>query len=91
MPGYMAGRMIDAVGTDVDKQIERIYLSMFSRPPSTEQVKAARQTLLDLTRHWKEHLEKEIPAEPKEAKAGWLALATLCHMFLNSAEFIYVD
>ena len=88
---HMAGRVIDAVGAEVDKQIERVYLSALSRPPSTEEVKAARETLLDLTRHWREHLEKEVPAEPKGAKAGWLALATLCHMVLNSAEFIYLD
>ena len=29
--------------------------------------------------------------EPVKTRAHWLALATLCHTVLNSAEFLYVD
>ncbi len=88
---YFAGRVLDAVGADVEKQVERVYVTALSRWPSAEERKMAGEKIRDLTRYWLEHLEKEIPAEPKEAKAEWLALATFCHTILNSAEFIYID
>ncbi len=88
---YFAGRVVDAVGADVEKQVERVYVTALSRWPSAEEGKKAGDKIRDLTRYWLEHLEKEIPAEPKEAKAEWLALATFCHTILNSAEFIYID
>ena len=88
---YFAGRVMDAVGTDVEKQIDRIYLTALSRWPSQEEREIRVEQVRDFTRHWLEHLEKEVPAEPKQAKAQWLALATLCHSILNSAEFIYID
>ena len=88
---YFAGRVVDAVGADVEKQVERVYVTALSRWPSAEERKMAGEKIRDLTRYWLEHLEKEIPAEPKEAKAEWLALATFCHTILNSAEFIYID
>ena len=34
---YMAGRVIDAVGEDAAKQVERVYLAALSRPPSTRE------------------------------------------------------
>ena len=88
---YFAGRVVDAVGADVEKQVEQVYLTALSRWPSAEEGEKAGDKIRDLTRYWLEHLEKEIPAEPKEAKAEWLALATFCHTILNSAEFIYID
>ena len=88
---YFAGRVMDAVGGDVGKQIERVYLESLCRRPSTEELKLGETALRDLTRHWQQHLEKEVPAEPREAKAKWLALAAFCHTIMNSAEFIYID
>ena len=88
---YMAGRVMDDVGADVEKQIEQVYLRALCRRPSPEEVKTAATTLRNLTTQWMQHLEEEIPAEPKGPKAQWLALASLCHTFLNSAEFLYVD
>lgn len=88
---YFAGRVIDAVGTDVDRQVERIYLTALSRWPTAEEKNKAREEIRNLNRHWLEQMEKEIPEEPVEAKAQWLALATFCHAIFNSAEFIYFD
>ena len=36
-------------------------------------------------------MEKEQPAEPVKSRARWLALGTLCHTLMNSAEFLYID
>ena len=88
---YFAGRVMDAAGEDLDKQIERVYLTALSRWPTAEEGKLGKEAVQDLTRYWLEHLEEEVPAEPKRDKARWLALATLCHTILNSAEFIYID
>ena len=88
---HFAGRVIDAVGTDVDRQIERIYLTALSRWPTAQEKNRAREEIQKLHRHWLEHMQQEVPQEPVEAKAQWLALATFCHALFNSAEFIYFD
>ena len=88
---YMAGRVIDTVGEDVAKQVERVYLAALSRPPSALESDRAESTLRNLAREWMKHLEEEVPAEPRRAQSQWLALATLSHTVLNSAEFLYID
>jgi hypothetical protein len=88
---YFAGRVIDTVGADVEKQIEQVYLTALSRKPSPEEMKLGREAVRDFTQYWFEHLKKEVPAEPKQLKARWLALATFCHLLLNSPEFVYID
>ena len=88
---YFAGRVIDTVGADVEKQIEQVYLTALSRKPSPDEMKLGREAVRDFTQYWFEHLKKEVPAEPKQLKARWLALATFCHLLLNSPEFVYID
>ena len=88
---YMAGRVIDAAGDDPQEQIKRVYWTTLSRPPTAEETRQAEETLRGLTREWRTHLESEMPAEPIAGKARWLALASLCHIYLNSAEFLYVN
>ncbi len=88
---YMAGRVIDAAGDDPQEQIKRVYWTTLSRPPTAEETRQAEETLRGLIREWRTHLESEMPAEPIAGKARWLALASLCHIYLNSAEFLYVN
>jgi hypothetical protein len=89
---YMAGRVIDAAGDDPVRQVERVYLAGLGRPPSESERADGVSTLNHLTQAWTRRLEEgPPPMEPKRTKARWLALATLCHMVLNSAEFLYVD
>ena len=88
---YMAGRIIDEVGDDPAALVERVYLTALSRPPSAEERTDGVSTLTEMTRAWRRRLEEQVPMEPKRTKARWLALATLCHTVLNSAEFLYVD
>ena len=88
---YMAGRVMDAVGEDIPRQIERVYWLTLTRPPSPEEARTAAAALRDLIREWQRHLESEVPAEPITRKAPWLALASLCHTYLNSAEFLYLN
>ena len=88
---YFAGRVMDAAGDDVERQVDRVYLAALSRPPSAEEKKLGVRALGDLSRYWREHLDKETPAEPKGAKARWLALSAYCHTILNSPDFVYID
>ena len=88
---HMAGRVIDAVGEDPSRQIERVYLLALSRTPTAGEAATAEEALRQLTLEWKRHLEVEVPAEPVASQARWLALASVCHTFLNAAEFLYVN
>ena len=89
---YMAGRVIDAAGDDPARQVERVYLAALSRPPSESERADGVSTLTHMTQAWMRRLEERPPPmEPKRTKARWLALATLCHTVLNSAEFLYID
>jgi Protein of unknown function (DUF1553)/Protein of unknown function (DUF1549)/Planctomycete cytochrome C len=88
---YMAGRVIDTVGEEPDKQIKQIYLAALSRQPTAEEMKLGQEALAALTRYWTEHLQSEVPAEPRSTKARWLAVAAYCHIILNSPEFVYID
>ena len=88
---YMAGRVIDAVGEDPEAQVARVYLTALGRPPSAEERTDGVFTLNEMTKAWSRRMEEQVPMEPKRTKARWLALATLCHTVLNSAEFLYID
>ena len=88
---YMAGRIIDIVGDDLAKQIERAYLLAVARRPSAEETRAALAALERMNAEWEKPLEKDRPAEPVRSRAKWLALATVCHTLMNSAEFLYID
>jgi hypothetical protein len=88
---YFAGRVIDAVGDDVEKQIEQVYLVALSRAPTTDERSIGHRAIGDLDRSWLEHLASQVPAEPRVTKARWLALATYCLTILNSPEFVYID
>ena len=86
---HFAGRVMDAVGSDLERQVEQVYLAALSRWPTAAEKEAALGEIGQLDRHWTEHLDSHTPAEPKRSRARWLALSTFCHAILNSAEFIY--
>jgi hypothetical protein len=88
---YLAARIMDAVGNDPRKQIERLYLATLTRLPTASELEDSERTLIEMKTHWRRSLESAPPADPVEAKAAHLALATLSHTFFNSAEFLYVD
>jgi len=88
---FIAGRVIDVAGDDTEAQIERLYLAALARKPTAGELKDAQSALAALAREWAKQLQSAPPAEPIARRAGWLALASLCHTMLNSAEFLYVD
>ena len=88
---FMAGRITDAVGDDPADQIERAYLLALARKPTAEEVRAAKTAMEGMSGEWTRQLEKDQPAEPVKTRGKWLALATVCHTLINSAEFLYID
>jgi hypothetical protein len=88
---YMAGRVIDEVGENPQKQVEQVYLRALSRPPAEFEMRESLGTVAELTRHWPPRLERDRVETPKQATANWLALAGLCHTILNSADFMFID
>jgi hypothetical protein len=88
---YVAGRVIDQSGDDPTAQIEQVYWLVLSRKPSADELSTAKTALQSIEQEWLKQLKSDGPEEPVKPRAHWLALATLCHTALNSAEFIYVD
>lgn len=88
---YFAGRVIDAAGTSVEKQIERVYLTALSRYPTNDEINLGVQAISGFNRDWLTHMAVAMPPEPKNSKSQWLALAAYCHVLLNSPDFIYID
>ena len=88
---YMAGRIIDAAGSDPEKQVREVFLRALSRPPSHFETGESLAALEDLRSHWPERLASDRREAPIEATSRWLALANLCHAVLNSAGFAFID
>jgi hypothetical protein len=87
---YLAGRVLDAAEAAPD-QVERLYLTVLSRPPTAAESAAALTTLTAMTAQWKAHYTANPSPEPVAWKAAHMGLSTLAHTLLNSAEFLYVD
>ena len=88
---YMAGRIIDEVGIDHEKHVRAVFLRALSRSPSETEMAESLAALDELRSHWPERLIRDRRETPIESTARWLALANLCHTFLNSAEFAFID
>ena len=79
-----AERVVRGVGTDPERQIERVYFVALSRPPTAEEKNIARRTLKGLAAQW-----ANVSPAPEDVPLQ--ALRTFCHAILNSAEFLYID
>ena len=79
-----AERVVRGVGTDPERQIERVYFVALSRPPTAEEKNIARRTLEGLAAQW-----ANVSPAPEDVPLQ--ALRTFCHAILNSAEFLYID
>lgn len=88
---YMAGRIIDEVGANRDRQIEQIYLRAYSRKPSTEEIAIGTAAISGFEKQWPERLKQDNADAPLATQSAWLALANYCHAILNSAEFSFID
>ena len=88
---YLAGRLMDEHPDDRSAQIEQLYLRVLSRPPSGQEARLALKDLDLLALEWKGHLDAQNEPVPRVSSARWLALGSLAHAMVSSAEFLYVD
>jgi hypothetical protein len=89
LAGRFAQRVEREAGRDRTGQIIRVFQIALARNPSAAEVQEAGQ-LLDS--YANSAVEKPSgPAANKLVESGTPALATLCRLLMNSAEFLYVD
>jgi hypothetical protein len=72
----MAGRVMNDAGMSADSQIERAFRLAYARAPRPAELDSSRKFLARQT------------ALAGDAKS---AVADLCHVLLNSSEFLYLD
>ena len=85
----MARRLREEAGDDSGAQIERAWLLVFARQPTSDEVDDAVAFLDEQARGFegkRESSETENNAEPT-----FQALASFCQTLLSSSEFLYVD
>jgi mono/diheme cytochrome c family protein len=88
---FMAGRIIDDVGADRERQVEQVFLRALSRPPTESEKRESLVALEQLVEEWPERLKQDQQDAPIESSAKWLSLAGLCHTVINSAGFLFID
>jgi hypothetical protein len=76
-----ADRVVQEAGTDAAQQIEQCYQLALGRSPTSGEKELAAETLHRLQEAWNK----------TESDPDHKALANLCHILINSAEFIYID
>lgn len=92
-----AQRVIRSVGDTPKDQVDAVYRSALSRPPTAVEKKMGIETLEELRHEWltvvsstgaraDDTTETDDPLKPTER-----ALADFCHTIVNSAAFLYID
>jgi hypothetical protein len=92
-----AGRVLNDRGLPPEAQIERAWKLAYARPPRAEEVQSALK-FLDrempiLAERMANHDPPPLPDHPAEGvdPVRAAAMVDLCHMLLNSSEFVYVN
>jgi hypothetical protein len=91
----LAQRVIQHAGQDREAQIEFSWRFSLGRSPSSEERGAALAHLQQQREHFADSLREadgeEQLSDGNRPAAERLALASLCHVLLNTNEFLYVD
>ncbi len=91
----LAQRVQREAGTDLEKQVARVFALCFGRTPSMADQLAGAEFVKAQTEHYKitpAKLEKVSgPTEKSDAPPELLGLTALCHALISSNEFLYVD
>ena len=88
---YLAGRIVDDVGRDKNRQVDAAFQRALTRPPSGTEMRDSLDTLDTFEKNWLARVREDRRETPSGSTASWLALANLCHTILNSAEFSFID
>lgn len=88
---YVAGRLMDEYASDRVRQIDQLYLRLYSRPPTPDERAAVVRNVATLEKRWMAQLDDRKDSPPRGFTARWRALGSVAHAMLNSNEFIYID
>ncbi len=91
---YIAARVLKDAGADVEKQIIRAYELTLIRKPNSSQLalaKAFLQKQSQLHAADGNGVRAVVSIRPAVSEAQTAALAELCHVLINTNEFVYLD
>src|SRR4030095_16791737 len=88
---FLAGRLMDELPGQREKQIEELYLRALTRRPTAGETARALADIDKLIPSWADHLRSEKIAGPRQENVRWFSLASFCHAMLSAAEFAYID
>jgi hypothetical protein len=80
----MARRIVADVGSDLSRQVRRVWQLALSRSPSDQEIVVA----LDHLNSQRTYFDSKVSSRKNSRR---LALASLCHVLLNTNEFMYID
>ena len=89
MAAQFADRVLQVAGDEPARQVQQVYWTALSRPPSAEEQDACLQMLTRLKEQWTRQLTAS--GKPAKPEATRKALTTLSHTVMNSAVFLYID
>jgi hypothetical protein len=89
LAGSFAERIRKLAGAETARQVDLIYRTALSRPPTEEESTIGVRAVAQLTDQWTRHLSSQ--GQPSRDEAVQRALASYCHTILNSAAFVYID
>jgi len=90
-----AGRVVEAVGTTMDRQIEQAWQLAYGRSADTEELELSRKFLVEHRRILAERRQRGEPLALPSPGGNRMdpdqgaALVDFCHALLNSNEFVY--
>jgi hypothetical protein len=88
----LARRLENTCGESLEAQVELAWLSVLGRPPARDEAVWGVQHLRDQTAHFRKTPSRvEADGGAPQESPQQLALASLCHVLLNTNEFIFVD
>ena len=79
-----AKRLVTDVGADARRRIKRGWRLAYSRPPTESEIELALEHLAKQTKHF------QAVKMPNDSRPEVFAWESLCHVILNSNEFIYI-
>lgn len=88
---HLAQRVEKEAGSNRTLQLQLAWRYSLGRLPNSTELEHSLEHIEQQLAHFLDNIPAETDQAAKSAKAEHLALASLCHVLLNTNEFIYVD